>query len=418
MFDFANTIFSMNVVSLYFAVYIVDDLGQAPIFYSIATSISMLIVVLASPFLGQRTDVVGRRMPFLVVSTLICCLATACIGFAANSTLSVTAILALFVVANVGFQLGLVFYNALMPSVAPPVMMGRVSGIGVALGYVGSIVGMILVMPFNEGALFGWDVPFIQGGGRTATFIPTAILFFLFALPTFFFLKEKKEPHPVPPGTNPLKRILETLRDSSKYPGIRKYLLATFLFQEGIQTAIMFMAVYTEKAMHMPDSSKVSFFIVSTVGAALGSIFFGRFVDRIGPKRTLEFVLVGWVVCLFLLLPIKTEMPFYIVGAIIGALMGGIPTAARPLLIELSPPGTVGRFFGLYSLSGKAAAIVGPLIWGIIILVFERFGDQVAYRAAIVSLAILIGSGWLVIRSLVVSGKNSTSYPSQTQAGR
>jgi len=400
MFDFANTIFSMNVVSLYFAVYIVSDLGKAPIYYSVATSISMIAVVLLSPFLGQRTDIVGRRMPSLFITTVLCCIATAAIGFAAKIGVTVFPILALFVVANIGFQLGLVFYNSLLPDIAPSGKIGRVSGLGVALGYLGSIFGMILVMPFNEGNLFGWNIPFIQGGGRAATFMPTAILFFLFSLPTFIMIRERRQPAPLAPGTSSFDKIIETLRDTGKYPGIRRFLLATFLFQEGIQTAIIFMAVYADKAMGMPDSAKVPFFIICTIGAAIGSWVFGRLSDIISPKKTLVIVLFGWLLCLLLLLPITGKLPFYILGIIIGALLGGVPTAARPLLLQLSPPEAVGRFFGLYSLSGKAAAIVGPLIWGLVILFLEPIGEELAYRMAIVSLAVLISAGLLVLMPL------------------
>ncbi len=400
MFDFANTIFSMNVVSLYFAVYIIDTLGKRPIYYSTATSISMLLVVLLSPILGHRTDIVGRRKPSLFWVTAICCAATALIGISAGFGHDALILLALFVVANTTYHLGLVFYNSLLPDIAPTGKIGMVSGIGVALGYVGAIVGMLLVMPFNEGSLLGWDVPFISGGGRSATFLPSSVLFFLFAIPTFIWVKEKHRPQPDTAKDRPFAKIIETLKDSKKYPGIRRFLVASFLFQEGIQTAIVFMAVYSEKAMGMPDSAKVPFFIISTTGAAVGSWFFGRLTDSHSPKRILSFVLLGWIVCLFLLLPVTTEVPFYILGVFIGALLGGIPTAARPLLVELAPPDAVGRFFGLYSLSGKAAAIVGPLIWGFVVLVLEPLGENLAYRGAVLSLIVLIASGYFVLLPL------------------
>ncbi len=400
MFDFANTIFSMNVVSLYFAVFIVDNLGGKPIYYSIATSASMILVVFLSPLLGHWTDIVGRRKPSLLISTIICCAATVAIGFSAKFGSGAFFLLAMFVVANTAFQLGLVFYNSLLPDIAPTGKIGLVSGIGVALGYLGAIFGMLMVMPFNEGTLLGWNIPFIEGGGRSATFIPTAILFFVFSIPTFIWVKEKCRPQPLSCDEKPYDKIIETLRDSKKYPGIRRFLVATFLFQEGIQTAIVFMAVYADKAMGMPDSAKVPFFIVSTIGAAVGSWIFGRLTDSFSPKRILSLVLIGWVISLLLLLPITTELPFYVLGVVIGALLGGVPTAARPLLLELTPPEAVGRFFGLYSLSGKAAAIIGPLIWGAVVLILEPLGENFAYRSAVVSLIILIISGYFVLLPL------------------
>ncbi|RKZ31868.1 MFS transporter [bacterium] len=400
MYDFANTIYSMNVVSIYFPLLVVLNLGYPDIYAGGANSLSMLIVALSAPFLGQLTDSTGRRMPSLIAATIICCLFTAGIGFAAGGKLPILSVLAFFVVANVGFQLGLVFYNSLLPIVAPKGLIGRVSGIGVGLGYLGAIAGMILVMPFNEGAIFGIDIPWVHAGGRSATFLPTATLFLLFSLPTFIVIRERKPATRIEPRGRPLQRIIETLRDSKKYPGIRRFLVGKFLFQEGIETAIIFMAVYSEKAMGMPDSAKIPFFIVATLGAAIGSNVFGHLVDRIGPGKTLNIVLVGWIIALLLLLPITGRLPFFGLGIVIGALLGGVWTASRPLLLELSPIEAVGRYFGLYSLSGKAAAITGPLIWGAIVWVLKPLGDFIAYRSAVIVLIILIGAGWLVIRPL------------------
>jgi len=400
MYDFANTIYSMNVVSLYFPLLIVLNLGHPDIYVSVANSISMLIVALSAPFLGQLSDSVGRRMPFLIVVTILCCLTTAGIGLLSGAASSVFSLLLLFIVANVSYQLGLVFYNSLLPVVAPIGRMGRVSGIGVALGYLGAIFGMLLVMPFNEGKILGWEVPWISAGGRAATFLPTAILFLIFALPTFFYIREKKFVSKEEPGIGPLRRIINTLKDSKRFPGIRRFLIGRFLFQEGIETAIIFMAIYSEKAIGMPDSVKIPFFVIATIGAAIGSWIFGHLVDSKGPLKTLNIVLVGWIAALVLLLPVTGRLPYYLLGAIIGALLGGVWTASRPLLLELSPPDAVGRFFGLYSLSGKAAAIVGPLIWGVVVWLLGPMGDSIAYRVAVLALAVLIAAGWIVIRPL------------------
>ncbi len=403
IYDFANTIFSMNVVSLYFPLLIISNLGYKDIYVAVANSLSMLVVALSAPFLGQMTDGIGRRKPALFIATVISCAATALIGISTGA--GVYPLLALFVVANVAYQLGLVFYNSLLPSVAPPERMGRIGGFGVALGYIGSIVGMLIVLPFNEGSLFDIDIPWIAGGGRQATFLPTAILFLLFSLPTFLFLRERKSPSPSN-GVSPFKRVIDTLRDTKRYPGIRRFLVSKLFFQEGIETAILFMGVYSEKAVGLNDSAKIQFFVVATAFAAVGSWLFGRIVDRFGARRTLMAILIGWVISLVALVVFNGKTAFFGMGAIIGMLLGGVWTASRPLLIELSPPENIGRFFGLYSLSGKTAAIVGPIVWGLSTWALGGFGEGYAYRGAVLILAGMIAVGALVLRPLKTPPKN------------
>jgi len=401
IYDFANTIYSMNVVSLYFPLLIIVNLGFADIYVAVANSVSMLVVALSAPFLGQLTDGIGQRKTFLMIATAICCLATASIGWAYSSFGgAVYLLLFLFVIANVAYQLGLVFYNSLLPSVAPPGKIGRIGGLGVAIGYLGSIVGMVLILPFNEGAIFGIDIPFISAGGREATFVPTAVLFALFALPTFLFLHEKKHIRPPKSDISPFRQILETLEDTKKYPGIRRFLLSKLFFLEGIETAIIFMGVYSDKAIGLDDSVKIPFFIFATVFAAVGSWIFGRLVDSYGAKPTLMAVLIGWVFSLVALIFVKSVAAFFVLGAVVGIFLGGAWTAARPLLIELSPKENIGRFFGLYSLSGKTAAILGPIFWGIAVWALSGYGDGVAYRGGVLMLAVLIAIGALILRPL------------------
>ncbi len=168
IYDFANTIFSMNVVSLYFSLWITVDNGREDILVSLANSTSMLLVALSMPILGVISDRYRRRLPFLLGLTLSCVVFTSLISIIGwtipSPGLRVALALSLFVLANYSYQGGLVFYNALRPQVSPPRLMGRVSGYGTAMGYLGAIVGLALVMPFSQGSCFGWEIPLIRGG--------------------------------------------------------------------------------------------------------------------------------------------------------------------------------------------------------------------------------------------------------------
>lgn len=373
---------------------------------SMANSISMALVALTIPAMGVLSDRSRRRTPYLFGLTATNLFFTALIGVIGLSGLPLQAKLVMgivaFIAANWAYQGALPFYNSLLPQVTQPHRYGKVSGLGVSLGYVGAILGLLLVMPFNEGQLLNWDIPFIPGWGREATFLPTSLFFALFSIPTFVVLWERKSRISTPKVSlrKAYSQLWETLRDSQKYPGILRFLVAKYFYEDGIQTAIIFMAVYAEKVMGFPDSVKIPFFIVATMGATIGSYLGGFIVDKRGAKNTLQLVLIGWVLALVILVIIQNRYAFWILGCLIGALMGCVWTSARPLLIQLSPPDCLGRFFGLYALSGKVAAISGPIIWGLVVKFLSPYGDQVRYKAAVGALGIMILTGWLIIRKV------------------
>lgn len=409
-YDFANTIYSMNVVSLYFSLWITVDNGREDILVSAANSISMVLVMLTMPILGAISDQIRRRMPFLMGLTGGCILFTALIGLVGGSGLGtgvrVWSALLFFTLANYAYQGGLVFYNALLPEVSTPATMGRISGYGVALGYLGAIVGLVLVMPFNQGSVLGLETPFIAGGGRVATFVPTALFFLLFSLPIFLFVREKA----AGPGYRPqvdwkdgYRRVRSFFLNHRRYPGVARFLAAKFFFENGISAVIIFMAVYAVKVMGFTDEVVMTFLLVSTTAAVAGSYVCGQLVDRWGARKTLLAVLLGWILTLTLVLATDSRPVFWAAGSLIGISLGGTWTASRPLMVSLVPEKMLGEFFGLYAFSGKAAAIFGPLIWGLVVISFSHLG-VVKYKLAVGSLLLLILIGLLILRS--VPGKD------------
>jgi UMF1 family MFS transporter len=271
------------------------------------------------------------------------------------------------------------FYNAMMFELVPPGELGRLSGAGTALGYVGAIAGVLLVSPFFNGVMpvlgelsagtmhfLRSIVPFTAPGGRVSTFVPSALLFLIFSLPLFIFCKDHnaKTGRQRIPWREAFSGVLETLRDSKKYPGALLFLLASFLYQDAIGTIIQYMALYAVNAMGFERGAEVTLFVVLTVPAVIGSYFIGRLVDRIGPKRSLIFVIAAWVLLLVAMVVVPNRASFWAVGAAIGLIFGGVATSERPLLLTLVPDVEAARFFSLMVLSSRAAAIAGPLIWG------------------------------------------------------
>jgi UMF1 family MFS transporter len=402
LYDLANTIYSMNVISLYFSQWVTVDRGREDLWYGGFYGGSMLAVALTLPYLGLWSDRGNRRLVFLGLFTAVSVTATAALSWFTRmpGTTGLLLSLVVFAVSNYAFQGGLVFYNALLPAVSTPETRGRVSGMGVALGYVGSFVGMLLVVPFVEGTmpLLNLTIPGIHAGGRTAAFLPTAVLFGLLALPIFLRVREPRGvAGPRPSRRAAWAEIRATLADSRRYPGVVPFLIANLFLLDAVHTVILFMAVYAQKVLGLPDSSKVVFFMLATIPAILGSFAAGWIADRIGPKRTLATTAWLWVGCLLAVAMVPSEAVFYVMGGVIGALLGAVWTASRPLLLSLTPAGEEGRLFGLYAFCNKAAAIAGPLLWGFTVLIGAPLGTA-RYRLAVGVLAVLAAVGAVLLR--------------------
>jgi UMF1 family MFS transporter len=447
LYDFSNTIFSMNIATLFFAVWLVKDVGTSNTMAAVASSISSALVVVSIPFFGAISDATQRRKPWVVWFTLIAVAMTALMGVigqlmiplvgesvigaspAATYTLvgvPAFAILTAFIIANWAYQGAMPFYNSMMFELAPPSELGRLSGAGTALGYVGAIVGVLMVSPFFDGKMpvlgnlpdgfmhfLRSMIPFTSHAGRVSTFVPTAILFLLFSLPLFIFCRD----HNARQGKQHVawkeafRGVAETLKDSRKYPGALRFLLASFLYQDAIGTIVQYMALYAVMAMGFKEGQEVTLFVVLTVPAVVGSYLIGKLVDRIGPKRSLVFVISSWVVLLIAMIVVPNKFSFWLVGAAIGLIFGGVATSERPLLLTLVPDIEAARFFSLMVLSSRAAAIAGPLIWGWTVDgLLPSFGTGFAYRAAVMTVA----AG--MVLSLILLWKVPDNWREQSRA--
>jgi UMF1 family MFS transporter len=447
LYDFANTIFSMNVATLYFSVWLISDLGASNTVYAVGNGISSLLVVISVPVLGALSDARGRRKPWVVGFTLLCCAACVALGILGERTLPLAGeatiggtpltatwhptigmfgwVLAAFVIANYAYQAAQPFYNAMLPELVPPEEQGRLSGIGTAVGYVGTIVGLILVVPFFNGSLpllgslpdslmttLRTVVPFTSHAGRVSTFVPTAILFALFSLPLVLFCRDRESSAPRKPVAwkAAFRDVAHTLRDARDHHGALPFILASFLYQDAVGTIVSFMAIYAVKAMGFARGTETTLFLVLTVPAIAGSYVAGRLVDRLGARRTLLLTIVGWIALLIAMVVVPTQRAFWVVGLLIGAIFGGIPTAERPLLLSLVPEEEAGRFFSLMLLSSRAAAVAGPLIWSLTVDGLEPTrGSGFAYRAAVLTVAAMFAASLLLLRRVPTRGRTDTA---------
>jgi UMF1 family MFS transporter len=391
LYDLANTIFSMGVVSLYFSLYVRSAVGdeRADTVYGVITAVSMGIIFVLSPLLGAMTDRARRRMPFLVWSTIICCVCTAVIA-RGSFALSVV----LFIIANAAYQAGLQFYDALLPDVSTEENRGRISGIGVGLGYLGSYVAVglgFVIAPENRALLF--------------TLIAAAFL--LFSLPCFFFVRERGNPTPRPVFSWQAVRestaeTLAALRSGQRYPGLLRFLVGRVFYTDAINTVIAYMALYTVNVAvaggrtEAEGEAQSRLIMLSAISfAVIGGLLWGRLVDHWGPKRTLNLVLWLWIGVFLLAAAIGLfSLPIaalYLVAILAGIGLGGTWSADRPYMLRLTPPHRVGEFYGLYGMVGRFSALSGPLLWaGVMQVVVVSLGYHVLTGQAIALLTLLL----------------------------
>ncbi|UCC43084.1 MAG: MFS transporter [Candidatus Zixiibacteriota bacterium] len=421
LYDFANTIYSMNIVSLYLKRYIVEDLGHEDYYFDVAFSVSMLLAAVLLPALGAMSDHATRKKLFLFLFTFTCCLSVGILPLVPPGLIFVG--LALFIVANFAYEAGQPFYNTLLYSVASGRQARLISGFGVAWGYVGSILGMVFVLPFVTGEVFGWNTPFLNGSGKVGSFLPSAVLFMLFSLPLFFWVREK----PVVSEkkmtfSKAYRDVWDGIRQTRKYPGVLRYLIADYFFEDAVTTVILNIGIYCSIVVGFAEGQITLFLIISTVSAVIGSFAMG-WLAKIWRLKTLMMLIVyGWIGSLVIFVVSSDRYVVWVMGSIVGILLGGLWTTSRPMLAELVPRESLGRFFGLFSLSGRAAAFIGPLIWTGVVVLFQPdsslgqatieflgMSDDTAaglpYKAGILSLAAIMVIGLIIFRKVPHSRK-------------
>jgi len=409
LYDLANTIFSMGVTSVYFSLYVRDAVGaqRADSVYGLITAVSMGLIFLVSPLLGAMTDRAPRRMPFLAGSTLACC---ACTALFARGPFALSAIL--FIAANAAYQAGTQFYDAMLPEVTTEANRGRIGGIGVGVGYFGSFIALgigLLLRPFDYARYFSL----------------VALAFLLFAVPCVVFVRERGNPHPrrifgLAVLRESTRQTYDTLRQGQHYPGLLRFLIGRVFYTDAVNTVVAFMSLYTTNVAISTGltadagRSRAEFVMLSAISFAIvGGFVWGRVVDRIGPKRTLDVVLVLWMTVFglaaaigFLHLPIAF---LYVVAALAGIGLGGTWSADRPYMLRLTPPDRVGEFYGLYGMVGRFSAVTGPVLWAATTYVAVQRGgasELTGQAWAILVLLMMIIVSFVILRRVTDSKRD------------
>jgi len=377
LFDFANSAYSavivVTVFSVYYVTYIVgNEHGLGDLWWGRAISMSLLLVVLSGPFFGALADRAGMRKRFFIAFTGLC---IGCIAlFATLEQGMIVRGFALIAVANFAFESSQIYYNAYLPDIAPPERLGTVSGLGFAIGYLGSIVGLVVALPLVNAKQFN------------LIWILVAAFFAVFSIPAFLAMPKDR--------ANPDRRVnfAHIFRDVLGNERLRRFLLAYFVYFDGVETTIVFSGIFAATTLKFTTPEVIKLFLAVQFSALAGALLLARPTDRWGAKRVISLTLLLWVGVSIGAYLAQTKATFTAVAVTAGLGLGSIQAASRALMASLIPRGKESELFGFYALCGKSSSILGPLVFG---AVSYLAGNQ---RAAVAAVGVFFIVGLLLLQ--------------------
>lgn len=405
MYDFANSGYTTVVLTAIFNAYFVGVIaasvdstngGTGTLLWSLSLGAANTLILFTAPVLGAIADFSAAKKKMLAVSTIGCIVMTALLGFAGPDQLYIS----MFLLAASAFLFGTGenLIAAFLPEIAPPEKVGKVSGFSWALGYVGGLLVLVLCLVYIEA---------VKPLGQTAEqYVPvtlwiTALIFALAATPTFLFLKERSQATLNTPTSLfsytqiGFSRLRQTLKNRHQFRDLFRFLVSLCIFSSGVYTVIVIAAIYAQEVMNFSTIENIIMIMVVNITAAVGAFVFGLFQDRLGAKRTLELTLFIWILAITVAWQGETKTQFWIAANLIGLAMGSSQSAGRALVALFAPDGRSAEFFGLWGLSIKLAAIIGPMSYGLIAWVSN--GD---HRQAIFSTLMFFVVGLIVLFSV------------------
>ncbi len=369
LYDWANSAFTTLVVTFIYATYFTSAFGSDPeltaSWWGRAVSITAVIVAMLSPILGAAADRAGARKRFLLASLVICATGTALLALVRpGSANAVLLALAIFIVANVAYEIGNVFYNAFLPVIASPARIGRISGYGWGLGYVGGLVCMAIALVAFVGDTPWFGLSTAEGWNVRATNLLVAGWFVAFAVPLFLFVPERRlGPLRFEPAAT-FRRLGETFRNIRRYREAFKFLVARLVYNDGLATIFAFGGIYAGNEFGLSLQEVLLFGVVLNVAAGLGAFAFGFLDDQIGGKRTVMISLAALSGATVLAVWAPTAGWLWLAGVLIGVFIGPNQSASRSLMGRFTPERHQAEFFGFYAFSGKATSFLAPLLYG------------------------------------------------------
>ena len=392
-FDFANSSYSAVISAVVFPVYYVsaivgNEAGLGDLWWGRAISASMAFVAVTSLFLGGIADYSGRRKRLLLFYTLLCVLSVT--SFSLLKKGMIIEGFFLVMLANIGMEGGLVFYNSFLPEIAEKEYQGRVSAWGYAIGYAGSILSLLIALPL------------VKSGHYNETWFMVAVFFAVFSLPAFFFL---------PPDRKTGQTLLrsagqggeyswKTLKEMWKHKELRKFLLSFLIYEDGVNTVIVFSGIFAATTLGFDAKELIGLYLIVQITALVGAFIMAKPIDLWGPKKIVTLSLLMWSFVAVSAYFISLKSHFFILASFAGLGLGTVQAASRAFFAQFIPIEHESEYFGAYSLVGKSSAVAGPIVFGYI---SSAVGSQ---RPAILAVSVFFIIGLVLVQYVKGGGPN------------
>lgn len=396
LYDFANSAFPAVITSTLFSVYFAqavvgNETGRGDLWWGRAMSLSVLFVAVSSPLLGSLADRAGLRKKLLFAYTYVCIACTAL--FVSVEPGMVLWGFALVVLANVGFEGALVYYNAYLPELAPPGRQGALSGLGFGVGYAGSLAGLLIALPL------------VARERLDLVWVSVSLFFALFSLPAMFWLPpdRARQRAAVPAALEELRGFRRVVGEVLRERELRRFLLAFFFYIDGVLTVIVFASIFAAQTLGFSSEELLYMFLVVQVSALAGALGLARATDVHGPKRVITLALLSWTGIVVSAYFIESKALFFALAVMAGTGLGVVQAASRSLMAGLIPAGKEAEMFGFYAFCGKSSAVLGPLVFGAISAALG--GNQ---RVAVLAVAAFLLSGLVLLQRVGEPGAGRT----------
>ncbi len=400
LYDFGNSAYAavvlLAVYSAYFKGTVVGG-AEGTRLWGVAVGIAMFVVAVTSPVLGTLADYSGSKKRFLLFYTAMACLFTGGLFFATAGRVAIG--MGFFILAEIGYRSAQVFYNGLLPEIAAPEEMGRISGTGWAIGTAGGVICLLLILPLI--VTIGGD--FIV----RLSLVITAVFFALFSIPIFIWLDERAERRALPAGETYLslafKRLGRTFSVARRFKEFLKFMLAFLIYNDAVIMALDFAAIIGAVLYGMEQEELIVFVILVQITNVAGAYLFGILVDRMGGKKALVSSILLMLAVVAALYFNQTKTGFFIIGAVAGVAMAGMQSISRTLVAMFAPEGKSAEFFGFFAVAGRSSSFIGPFVYGWLAAeaalwyrargLGEMLAEQMGQRVAVLSIGAFLLAG-------------------------
>jgi UMF1 family MFS transporter len=408
LYDFGNSAYAAVVLLAIYSRYFQEGVvggAEGSRLWGIAVGVAMIAVAVTAPVLGTLADFSGSKKRFLLFYTAMCVLFCGLLFFVQQGDWFIGMLF--FILAEIGYRGSQVFYNALLPEIASRDEMPKISGNGWAIGSVGGIVCLLIVL-----------VPIVLTGDTPAntmvvrlSLVFTAIFFAVSAVPAFLWIRERAQPQQLPPGasywTVAWDRLRRTFSEVRSFREFIKFMVAFLIYNDGILMILDFGAILGGVLFGMEEQELIIFMIIVQIASVAGAYLFGLFASDFGGKRSLIFALLLTIAPVFWLYFTESKLAFYVIGGIAGFALTGVQSVSRTLVGMFSPAGKSAEFYGFFAVTGRTSSFVGPTIFGLLAAwATERFltrgrpealAEQLGHRAALFSIAVFLLTGLVLL---------------------